>query len=425
MGQWAGRFVGVCKKGVGMLGLPLIFKSAGWIGGLGVTLGFGFMMWRTSILIGRLLNGDPRPCGSDFSKHGCYRTKLCSFPEIAHVAFGHVGAFGLAVMLYFELFSCLAIFLVSLGDHLHSLVPAVKRDHHMMGAAIVLALPTTVLRTPRLLSYLSTVGTVATVCVVAAVCLSALCEGNVAPRLAAESLHADADVSIIKTIPPPPYHVWFRSSGLPLAVGLIAYTFSGHAIVPNIYASMDRPQQNFEPMMHLTFVIVVVSCLVVAVSGYTMFGSFVDDQITLSLETKSTNPVWTMDLLVALMILTAFSKFALTMFPLAIGMEEFLVTTGWIPPTIDEETMESTISPLIKLVLIAASLYVALYVPSFSFLCGLVGLICTMTVSVIFPAAAHLTLFGPQLTNIQKAADLLFILIGLVSAIVGTVATLS
>lgn len=47
--------------GVGLLGLPYALKCAGWIGGLGSLLIFGFITWRTSILIGRELNGDPRP----------------------------------------------------------------------------------------------------------------------------------------------------------------------------------------------------------------------------------------------------------------------------------------------------------------------------------------------------------------------------
>jgi hypothetical protein len=47
--------------GVGMLGLPYIFKSAGWIGGSFVTLLFSSVAYRTSILLGRELNGDPRP----------------------------------------------------------------------------------------------------------------------------------------------------------------------------------------------------------------------------------------------------------------------------------------------------------------------------------------------------------------------------
>merc|ERR1712127_218335 len=47
--------------GVGMLGLPFVFKSAGYIGGFLATVSICLVTWRTSYYLGRELNGDPRP----------------------------------------------------------------------------------------------------------------------------------------------------------------------------------------------------------------------------------------------------------------------------------------------------------------------------------------------------------------------------
>merc|ERR1712157_393661 len=88
-----------------------------------------------------------------------------------------------------------------------------------------------------------------------------------------------------------------------------------------------------------------------------------------------------------LMILTSFSKFVLTVFPLALGFEEI------ISPMITSEQVMLYASILIKVTLTIASYAVAVYFPSFSFLCSIVGLVCTIIVSVIFPASAHLKLF--------------------------------
>jgi amino acid permease len=274
--------------GVGMLGLPYVLKAVGWIGGCVVCVGFGSVMWYTSLLIGRTLNGDARP--TSFFDDSPYKTALVpgsseaarmrpsikSFPQIARESFGYRGDLVLSTVLYFELFSCLCIFLVSLGDHLERLFPSLTKNTHMVLMSVVLIIPTAVLRTPRLLSYLSMVGTFATVCVVAAVLLSALAEGDISSRISEETGE-----------PETPRVLW-SSSGLPLALGLIAYTFSGHAIVPSIYTSMDRPQ-DFEYMIHCTFLIVMGCCLVVAISGYYMFGNAVQDQITLSLEESSSS----------------------------------------------------------------------------------------------------------------------------------------
>jgi hypothetical protein len=80
--------------GVGMLGLPFVFKSAGWIGGFCVTIGFCLVTWQTSYYLGRVLNGDPRPVhlfdGSDLTIKRL-RKPMSSFPEIAREAFGDNG----------------------------------------------------------------------------------------------------------------------------------------------------------------------------------------------------------------------------------------------------------------------------------------------------------------------------------------------
>ena len=402
-----------------MLGLPFIFKSAGWIGGFFVCIVFAAVTWRASIIIGRTLNGDPRPCYSfndspynsvqtpGSSVDARIRKPLKSFPEMASESFGHTGTIVLSSVLYFELFSCLCIFLVSIADHLRALYEENSLLHLMSMTAVILVLPLTILNTPRLLSYLSFFGTMSTIFVVLAVFLSSVSGGKMIEQAAeAKGITNEG----------PDYFLW-RTKGLPLAFGMIAYTFSGHAIVPAIYTSMERPQ-DYEKMVNYTYIIVCFCCLLVAIGGYYMFGNMVDDQVTLTLDTASDNPPWTMELLTWLMVLTAFSKFVLTMFPLALGVEELIVDY------IHSEKGMIIASATIKIIYNFLALCVAVYVPSFSFVCALVGLICTMSVSVIFPSAAHLKLYGPHLGLGEKIIDWIFIIGGFAIAIVGTIATL-
>ena len=171
-------------------------------------------------------------------------------------------------------------------------------------------------------------------------------------------------------------------------------------------------------MIDATYGVVLLSCILVAVSGYYMFGDDVEDQITISLEQQSENSGLLMSGLTWLMILTAISKFTLTMFPLALGFEEIL--TGVLPSDLAMELVDS----IVKISLIFLSLAVAVFFPSFSFLCSLVGLICTMIVSVIFPALAHLRLFGEKLSSLEKAVDWALVTGGAFVAVVGTIATL-
>ena len=159
--------------------------------------------------------------------------------------------------------------------------------------------------------------------------------------------------------------------------------------------------------------------IVYIVSGYYMFGNDVEDQITVSLGQQSAaNGSIFMTGLTWLMIMTAISKFTLTMFPLALGFEEML--TGILPSDLAMEMVDS----LVKIALIFSSLAVAVFFPSFSFLCSLVGLICAMIVSVIFPTVAHLKLFGSQLSFMEKVIDWVLIVGGSIVAVIGTVATM-
>ena len=98
-------------------------------------------------------------------------------------------------------------------------------------------------------------------------------------------------------------------------------------------------------MIDLTYGIVLVSCILVASSGYYMFGDNVEDQITISLEQESEGGILISGL-TWLMILTAISKFTLTMFPLALGFEEML--TGVLPSDLAMELVDS----MVKIVLI-------------------------------------------------------------------------
>mmetsp|Transcript_1061 Transcript_1061/g.1854 ORF Transcript_1061/g.1854 Transcript_1061/m.1854 type:complete len:636 (-) Transcript_1061:206-2113(-) len=413
--------------GIGILSLPFVFRAAGWLGGLFALLTFGVVTWWTSILLGRELNGDPRP--RYMFDSSSYKTSLPnhkqpsfervrapikSFPAIAREAFGQKGTILLSSLMYFELFSCLAVFLVSMGDHLQTLFPNISMSNHMILVSVILMVTTAILKTPKLISYLSVVGTFTTISLVFSVFSTAFWEGDLTPEIAEQQLQQPNPTHVYS----PPYHSTWISAGLPIGYGLVAFCFSGHAVIPTIYNSMERPQQ-FEKMISITFVMVVICCVMVAASGYYMFGCTVSDQITLSLhDAPQIDAAAEMKVLTWLMIITCFSKFSLYIFPLALGVEEIIAP--FIPT---DKVMEMSYS-LIKFTLIVSALFVAIFIPSFSFLCSLVGLICSILVSVVFPAAAHLKLFGPHLPVWEKVTDWLFIIGGLIFAVVGTIATI-
>ena len=254
--------------GVGLLGLPFGFKVAGYWGGFVCVLVFGMITWRTSILIGRELNGDPRPSHAfddnpfqspyaPGTTRGRLLPPIAGFPDIARRSFGETGCLILSILLYFELFSCVCIFFVAIGDHLHSIFPTVPLEMLTILAATISLGPTIFLHTPRLLSYFSMVGTFATVAVVGTVVAAALLAGS-----RVEEIQSQQAAMTGHAVTESPYQGWGNVQGIIMCLGLVAYCFSGHAIVPSIYTSMKEPQR-FEEMVTLTFVMVMLVCFAV------------------------------------------------------------------------------------------------------------------------------------------------------------------
>jgi len=410
--------------GVGILSLPFVLKLAGWAGGMAIVLAFAACTNYTAKLLGCCLLGDASPYHLSSLEETTQETTTrpqriarVSFPEIADAAFSRSGGVVLATVVFFELFACLSIFLVQLGDHLHMLLPAFTAAQHSCFMAAVLLIPTALLRTPRLLSYLSAVGTASTICLVLSI--------------AAASVYVYVHPTVMASGPPSFSTASFEH--LPMALGLVAYAFSGHAIVPTVLSSLKHPKRDFRGVVDTAYVLVVGCCTLVAAAGYWMFGDEgTTDQVTLSLaaafqSAPNAARVFVQGL-TALMVLTAFSKFTLTLFPLALGLEEvaFARLVPSLAPCfkfIRTKDDFSTISIAIRSIIIAAALAVAVGVPSFSFLCSFVGLVCALTVSVIFPASAHLALFRHELSWLALSSDVALVLGGLFCAVAGTVAT--
>lgn len=250
---------------------------------------------------------------------------------------------------------------------------------------------------------MSAVGTFSTIAVVLAVFVSALVYGDQTSGDTTDLTNSGS-------------HTLWRTAGIPMATGLVAFCWAGHAIIPSFYNSMEKPHE-FEQMLSYSYAIVLVCYTTVGVSGYYMFGSAVEDQITISLE-KAPGASSATAGLTWLMVVTAFSKSSLFIFPLSLGVEEI------IAPYLPNDLAMSVAASVVKVAMIFLALVVALFVPSFSYICALVGLICTMLVSVIFPAASHLVLFGDKLGWGEKWLDVAIVSIGTVAAIAGTIATL-
>ncbi|KAF3967582.1 hypothetical protein CMV_008435 [Castanea mollissima] len=239
--------------GVGILSTSYAAKEGGWAG-LSILFIFAALSFYTGILLRYCLDSAPG---------------LETYPDIGQAAFGNFGRVAISIILYVELYACCIEYIILESDNLSSLFPNAQislggfelYSHVLFALMTTLAvLPTVWLRDLRVLSYISAGGVIASVLVVLCLFWVGLVDGV--------GFHNKGTTLNLGT--------------LPVAVGLYGYCYSGHAVFPNIYTSMARPNQ-FPAVLLTCFGICTLLYAGVAVMGYKMFGESIKSQFTLNL----------------------------------------------------------------------------------------------------------------------------------------------
>ncbi|XP_042037018.1 amino acid transporter AVT1C-like [Salvia splendens] len=368
--------------GVGILSTPYAIREGGWLG-LCILVLFACLSYYTGILLRHCLDSQP---------------DLETYPDIGQAAFGITGRIIISIILYVELYACCVEYIILEGDNLSSLFPNAHLNfggfeldsHHIFALATTLAvLPTVWLRDLSILSYLSAGGVLASTLVV--VCLFWV--GTV------DGVNVHAPGTAINL------------SSLPVAIGLYGYCYSGHAVFPNIYSSMQKPSE-YPAVLLTSFGLCTLMYAGAAIMGYYMFGDGTKSQFTLNMPNNlvaSKLAVWTT-------VVNPFTKYALTMAPVAMSLEEL------IPSTNAQSHMYSLI---IRTLLVISTLLVGLSIPFFGLVSALIGSFLTMLVTLILPCACYLSILRGKLSLLQRAMCVSVIGIGVVASAIGSYSALS
>ncbi|XP_023550515.1 amino acid transporter AVT1C-like [Cucurbita pepo subsp. pepo] len=367
--------------GVGILSTPYAMQQGGWLG-LSILLIFAVLSFYTGILLRACLDSKPG---------------LETYPDIGQAAFGAIGRVAISIILYVELYASCIEYVILESDNLSTLFPRAHISfggfelsaHLLFAIATALAvLPTVWLRDLSILSYISAGGVIASIVVVICLFWVGLVD----------------DVGFHGTVTP------LKLSTLPVALGLYGFCYSGHAVFPNIYSSMGK-QSQFPAVLLTCFGICTLMYAGVAIMGYLMFGESTLSQYTLNLPqdlVASKIAVWTT-------VVNPFTKYALTISPVAMSLEEF------IPPNHPKTHIYSI---LIRTALVISTLLVGLSIPFFGLMMSLIGSLLTMLVTLILPCACYLSILRGKVTFLQITLCCIVIAVGVIASAFGSYSSL-
>lgn len=368
--------------GVGMLSAPYAIKEGGWIG-LFILFIFGVLAFYTGILLRRCLDSEPG---------------LETYPDIGQAAFGPYGRIIVSIILYLELYACCVEYIILDSDNLSSLFPNAHLDiagihlsPHLLFAVLItlIVLPSTWVRDFSIISYISAGGVIASVLVVA--CLFWL--GLV------DNIGYKNESSLINL------------SGISIAIGLYGYSYSGHAVFPNIYSSLKKKSE-FPAVLFTSFAISTLLFAGVAVMGSMLFGDATKSQFTLNMPHEfvvSNIAVWTT-------VVNPITKYSLTLAPMALSLEEL------IP---GDQQKSHWYSIIIRTALTISTLLVAMSVPFFGLVMALVGSSLTMLLALILPCICFLSIARRKATWPEMCICSLILLVGVISSALGTSSAVS
>lgn len=166
--------------------------------------------------------------------------------------------------------------------------------------------------------------------------------------------------------------------GIMNALGSVAFTFGGQAVVPEIQATLATPPRSPLSMMKAigaSYIVVFFTYYSVGISGYAAFGSNVEPDILLSIK-KPQILVDIADLMVVIHVAAGYQVFAMPLFD---------VFEGYVRSKMNKMPRPVVLRLLVRSLFVFVTTFIAVLVPFFGDLMGLIASIGLMPVTFILP----------------------------------------
>jgi len=384
----AGWNVSNLIQGTGILGVPYAIRLGGWAGVVACFV-IAFLCCHT----GKLLVS----CMYETSKKtGIKRRLRVNYPEVAEAVWKRHGFTIVSIVQCVEMFGGVVMYVVMLGtvwnDMFKNLLPGLGMPEW---AAIncLIALPTLFITRMSVVSWLSMFSVFSLLsCLITII---AFCFTQI-------------PVWEVSNIPA------FNPQTFPVGFGIIVFSYCAHAVFPSIEGSMKKPEQ-FNGMMNASFGLAAVIKAALGAFMVLTFGIHQEQVCTVNLHD---HPVWSR-LATALVISNVLLAVPLCMFVVAVSFDDAFMKYF---PHLNRDTKYHWVWLLMtRPLLLCLALLVALIVPHFGLLMGLVGSFTGTCLCFLFPCYFHMKLRWNSLSYFAIASDIAIMIFGVIAGTSGLI----
>ncbi|KAL3309285.1 hypothetical protein Ciccas_012170 [Cichlidogyrus casuarinus] len=404
----AGWNVSNLIQGIGILGLPFACVCAGWISIVVIILVAAICSF-TSQLIGKCLYErvdkiDPS-LGCQYLQEDdipIIRTRA-TYACIAADVWPRFGRKLVSCVVLLELFGATVMYMILLGTSIKPLLDyATGRSltFAVYTAAIGYALlPFVLVPRMRIIAWFSVFAFIGLFLAIVLILV----------YTAMSASHSKISWS---NLPPP------NAQTVPVAIGIIVFSYCAHPVLPGIEGSMKRPE-SYNLMINVSFCMAAVAKIVVGLLPAMLFGA---DTKQVVVDNMTANPrlALALNFVVALNV---FFSMPLILYVIGEQLDAALLPQmrqEWFDPRKGGKLYPAWLL-FNRIVLLSMALLVAIGVPHFALIMGLVGSITGSCLCFIMPAYFHLKLNYTQLSLWQKLVRLLVIIFGCITLVFGVI----
>ncbi|KAL6452239.1 AVT1 Vacuolar amino acid transporter 1 [Candida maltosa Xu316] len=374
--------------GIGMLSLSYGFRLSGWIYGSILLIVSATLTSITAKYLGRILRNRPH---------------LMTYADISREFGGTKFSYFVTFFFIIDLFGASLTLIILFAD-CFSMIWS-----NVVGLKIILVtiLFFLSLLPLNLLSFLSLFGILATVGIIVIIFIC----GFIIPTSPGSLLSPSPTTTLL---PPHPIH-------LLLSLGIMMAPFGGHPIFPEIARDMRHPSK-YPHTTNISFLITFILDYTIAIVGYLMYGSSVDDSIIKSILNNPRSPRSINAMLCLLMGVLPVSKLPLITKPIITSYENIMGITEKYVSLDQKRTM---VRILARVGFMGFLLVSSLVFTSFGKMIAFLGSAICYTVCLTLPLLFYLRLNKDEVGEVKGWVIRVGIVCSIICAVLGSFASIT